>query len=133
MNATVSVINVGEALSATKTRDEFDRKSTERKPKSFEYPKELESVERFEEKDNQMRSQLKNSSWLSSQTVGEITDPSTTDMTAFDGNAKPWENEKVNMKRTKRKILLVNVVAIVFCLGLLVNRASICLERSHMY
>ena len=71
MNATVSVINVGEALSATKSSDEFDQKSTERKPKTFVYPKELESVEIFEEKDNQMRSQLKKSSWLSSQKVEE--------------------------------------------------------------
>lgn len=133
MNVTVSVINVGEDLSATKTRDEFDQKSTEGKPKSFEYPKELQYVELSEKKDNQMRSQIKNSSWMSSQKVGEKTDSITTNMTEFGGNIKPLENEKVKMKQTKRKILFVNVAAIVFCTGLLINRASICLERYHMY
>ena len=68
---------------------------------------------------------------FSSQKTGEKTDPIKTNMTAFDGNNKTRENEKDQMKRTKIIILLINIAAVVFCSGLLINQALICLKRYH--
>ena len=77
----------------------------------------------------EMKGQLETSLWLSSQKVPEKTDPMATNMTAFDGNNKPGESENDEMKETKRKMLFINVAAVLICTGLLINRASICLER----
>ena len=78
---------------------------------------------------NRTRSQLKTSLWPSSKKVSEKTDPIAVNMAAFDGNNKLGESENDDLKETKRKMLFVNVGAIVICTGLLINRASICLER----
>ena len=77
------------------------------------------------------RNQFKNSSWFSNQKIWENTDPVTTLATAFNGTNKIGEKDDENddMKGTKRKILVVNVVAILICTGLLINRALMCLER----
>ena len=79
------------------------------------------------------RSQFKNSSWFSNQKIWEQTDPVSTLATAFNGTTLAGEkdNEKDEMKGIKRKILVVNVVAILICTGLLINRALMCLERYH--
>ena len=72
-----------------------------------------------------------NTDKFSSQKSGEKTDPINTNMTAFGGNNKTEENEKDEMKRTKIIILLINIAAVVFCSGLLINQALICLKRYH--
>ena len=84
--------------------------------------------------EKQKRNQFKNSSWFSNQKIWENTDPVTTLATAFNGTNKIGEKDDENddMKGTKRKILVVNVVAILICTGLLINRALMCLERCHI-
>ena len=77
--------------------------------------------------------ELKNSSWWSGQKVGYDNDKMAIDMTAIGGNNKPGENENDEMKGTKRTIKVVNVAAVVICTGLLINRASICLERCYNF
>ena len=66
---------------------------------------------------------------LSSQKVWENIEPIATIMTDMEGSNQPKENEDDEMKETKRIMMFVNVAAIVICTGVLINRASICLER----
>ena len=77
------------------------------------------------------RTQFKNSSWFSNQKIWEQTDPVATIATAFNGSNKPGEkdSEKDEMQGTKRKMMVVNVGAILICTGLLINRAWLCLDR----
>ena len=66
---------------------------------------------------------------LSFQKAGEKTDPIKTNMPAFDRNNKTWENEKAELKWTKIIILFINIAAVLFCTGLLINQVLICLKR----
>ena len=75
--------------------------------------------------------QYDNTVKFSSQKAGQKTDPITTNMRDFDGNNKTGENEKDEMKRTKIIIMVINIAAVVFCSGLLINQALICLKRYH--
>ena len=77
------------------------------------------------------KSQFKNSHWFSNQKIWEDTDPVATIATAFNGTNKAGQKETENdeMKGTKRTFLVINVLAILICTGLLINRALICLER----
>ena len=66
---------------------------------------------------------------ISSKKMWEQTDPVVTITSAIHVANKPWWNENDVMKGTKRKILLVNIAAIVICIGLLINRTFICIKR----
>ena len=78
---------------------------------------------------NQMTSKLKNTLSLSIQKAWEKTPPIATNMTDFEGNNEPGENDDDEIKETRHKMKFVNVAAVVICTGLLINRASICVQR----
>ena len=75
------------------------------------------------------RKQSRNTSRISSIRMWEQIDPVVAVASPFDGGNKPLRNEHDEMKPTRRKILFINVAAIVICTGLLINRAYICIER----
>lgn len=104
MDVTVSVINVREALSSTKSKPESDPKSTERNSKSFEYPKELEVTQVFEKNDTYEKetSDIKNPKESSGKDLGENSrrkqpkkkEVSNTDLQMFSPKEIPQEELK---------------------------------------
>ena len=109
MDVTVSVINVREAISPKKSKLESDPKSTERNPKSFEYPQELELVEVFERKDTYENetSEIKNLKKSSGNELDKNSrrkepkkkDVSNTDRQMFSPKAKPQQQPKSECER----------------------------------